>query len=386
MVFIPPLPEGGGGYTVLPLSVQDIFRRIFLSNCWWQKSDIWLQVSYRYTILWVAFLDPSVSYFLFADLVGFYTHWTYMHIFLSNYWWQKSDIWSQASYRYPISWEAFLDPSDSYFLFADFVDFYTHWTYMLIFRSIFLSNYWWQKSDIWSQASYRYPISWEAFLDPSDSYFLFADFVDFYTHFNIHLYMHIFLSNYWWQESDIWSQASYRYAILWEAFLDLSDSYFLFVDLVGFYTHWTYMHIFLSNYWWQRSDIWSQASYRYSKSWEAFLDTSDSYFLFADFVDFYTHWTYILYMPIFSRIFLSNYWWQKSDIWSQASYRHPISWEAFFDPSDSYFLFAEERGYHKWALAHSSSCFWKERNILEHYMNDTSKDTMCKIHQIQQFY
>ena len=51
----------------------------------------------------------------------------------------------------------------------------------------------------------------------------------------------IFLSNYWWQKSDIWSQASYRYAILWEAFLDPSDSYFLFADLVGFYTHWTYM-------------------------------------------------------------------------------------------------------------------------------------------------
>jgi hypothetical protein len=72
-----------------------------------------------------------------------------------------------------------LDPG---FLFADFVDFYTHWTYMFIFRRIFLSNYWWQKSDIWSQASYRYLIWWEAFLDPSDSYFLFADFVDFYTH------------------------------------------------------------------------------------------------------------------------------------------------------------------------------------------------------------
>jgi hypothetical protein len=55
---------------------------------------------------------------------------------------------------------------------------HTHWTYMLIFRHIFLSNYWWQKSDIWSQASYRYPILWEAFLNPSDSYFLFADFVD----------------------------------------------------------------------------------------------------------------------------------------------------------------------------------------------------------------
>ena len=59
---------------------------------------------------------------------------------------------------------------------------------------------------------------------------------------------------------------------------------------------------------------------------------------------------------IFCRIFLSNYQWQKYDIWSQASYRYPISWEAFLDPSDSYFLFAEEWGYHKWALAHSSSC------------------------------
>jgi hypothetical protein len=113
--------------------------------------------SYRYAILWEAFLDPSDSYFLFADLVGFYTHWTYMHIFrhifLSNYWWHKSDIWAQASYRYPIWWEVFLDPSDSYFLFVDFVDFYTHWTYMLIFHCIFLSKYWWQKSDISSQAT-----------------------------------------------------------------------------------------------------------------------------------------------------------------------------------------------------------------------------------------
>jgi hypothetical protein len=115
-----------------------------------------------------------------------------------------------------------------------------------------------------------------------------------------------------------------------------------------------FRHIFLSNYWWQRSDIWSQASYRYPISWEAFLDPSDSYFLFADLVGFYTHWTY---MHIFRHIFLRNYWWQRSGIWAQASYRYPISWEAFFDPSDSYFLFVEERGYHKWALAHSSSCY-----------------------------
>ena len=72
------------------------------------------------------------------------TYLVFMHIFrrivLSNYWWQESDIWSQASYRYAILWEAFLDPSDSYFLFTNLVGFYTHWTYMHIFRHIFLSN------------------------------------------------------------------------------------------------------------------------------------------------------------------------------------------------------------------------------------------------------
>jgi hypothetical protein len=173
------------------------------------------------------------------------------------------------------------------------------------------------------------------------------------------IFRHTFLSNYWWQRSDIWSQASYRYPILWVAFLDPSDSYFLFGDFVDFYTDWTYMlifrHIFLSNYWWQESDIWSQASYRYAILWEAFLDLSDSYFLFADLVGFYTHWTY---MHIFRHIFLSNYWWQRSDIWSQALYRYHISWETFLALSDSYFLFAEEQGYHKWALAHSSSCWY----------------------------
>jgi hypothetical protein len=132
--------------------------------------------------------------------------------------------------------------------------------------------------------------------------------------------------------------------------------WFWYTFKIHLYLH-IFRRIFLSNYWWQESDIWSSASYRYAILWEAFLDSSYSYFLFADFVDFYTHWTYILYMPIFSHIFLNNYWWQKSDIWSHASYRYPILWKAFSDPSDSYFLFAEERGYHKWALAHSSSCF-----------------------------
>ena len=73
-LIIPPTPRRGRGvycFTSVRLSVQDIFRCIFLSNCWWQKSNIWSQSSYRYTILWVAFLDLSDSYFLFADLVGF---------------------------------------------------------------------------------------------------------------------------------------------------------------------------------------------------------------------------------------------------------------------------------------------------------------------------
>jgi hypothetical protein len=61
------------------------------------------------------------------------------------------------------------------------------WPNIRSLPSIVAENNWWQKSDNWSQASYRYPISWEAFLDPSDSYFLFADFDDFSTHmFNVY--------------------------------------------------------------------------------------------------------------------------------------------------------------------------------------------------------
>jgi hypothetical protein len=59
-----------------------------------------------------------------------------------------------------------------------------------------------------------------------------------------------------------------------------------------------FRRIFLSNYWRQESDIRSQGSYRYDMLWEEFLDPWYSYFLFADFADFYAHWTYILYMPI----------------------------------------------------------------------------------------
>jgi hypothetical protein len=114
---------------------------------------------------------------------------------------------------------------------------------------ISVSNYWWQRSDIWSQASYGVPI-WRLWPNIRSLSSIAAE-------KNVTKNVHICSM---WQASDIWSQASYIYiyAILWEAFLDPSDSYFLFADLVGFYAHWTYMHIFrhnfLSNYWWQKSE------------------------------------------------------------------------------------------------------------------------------------
>ena len=83
--FYTPAPRRGRGYTVLPLSFRPskIFFVTFFSVTVDDKSDIWSQASYRYTILWVAFLDPSDSYFLFADLFGFYTHWTFFVSFFS---------------------------------------------------------------------------------------------------------------------------------------------------------------------------------------------------------------------------------------------------------------------------------------------------------------
>ena len=114
--------------------------------------------------------------------------------------------------------------------------------------------------------------------------------------------------------------------------------------------------IFLNNYWWQESDIWSQASYRYPISWEAFLDPSDSYFLFADLVGFYTHWTYTNVCTFFITFFSATI--DGRDL----IFGHKLH---IGTPSDSYFLFAEERGYHKWALAHSSSCIVSTFYILQ---------------------
>jgi hypothetical protein len=97
---------------------------------------------------------------------------TYMKLVTNNYWWQKSDIWSQPSYRYPISREAFLNPSDSYFLFADLVGFYSHWTYMRICRHMKLVTKYqisaiisfWEKCDekcAYMFNVYKNQISWQ---------------------------------------------------------------------------------------------------------------------------------------------------------------------------------------------------------------------------------
>ena len=44
-----------------------------------------------------------------------------------------------------------------------------------IFRNIILSNYVSQAIDILQEASYRFGVSWDAFSDSSDIYFLFAE-------------------------------------------------------------------------------------------------------------------------------------------------------------------------------------------------------------------
>jgi hypothetical protein len=129
--------------------------------------------------------------------------------------------------------------------------------------------------------------------------------------FNIHLYMHIFrcifLSNYWWQESDIWSQASYRYAILWIWWVQTRFPRYG----VSIWSLWPNIRFLpsivaeknaMKNILDGRKDR-GKASYRYSISWEAFLHPSDSYFLFADFVDFYTHLTYICICTFFVAFF-----------------------------------------------------------------------------------
>jgi hypothetical protein len=160
--------------------------------------------------------------------------------------------------------------------------------------------------------------------------------------FNIHLYMHIFcrifLSNYWWQESDIWSQASYRYAILWEAFLEKNAtknericSMCIKINKVGKQE---------VGIWWVQRSLWPNI--RFLPSIVAEKNATKNVHICSMCIK--TNFNYTpaprrgrgVYCftsvrpsvrPSFrpSKIilvvfFLSNCWWQKYDIWSQASY------------------------------------------------------------------
>jgi hypothetical protein len=130
--------------------------------------------------------------------------------------------------------------------------------------------------------------------------------------------------------------------------------WFLFTFNIYLYMH-IFRPIFLSNYWWQESDIWSQALYRYDMLWEACLDPSDSYFLFADFADFYAHWTYILYMPMVVAFFSASVDGRNLIFGHQLHIGAPYRGKRFLIrqiPTSC----LPKRGYHKWELAHSSSC------------------------------
>ena len=118
----------GGGYTVLSLSfhlsVLPFVPRYFSSHFSQQllMAEIWYLVTSfiyrRYAILWEAFSDPSDSYFLFTDLVGFYTHWTYMRGYhkwalahSSSCWKLLIQIWLKSGKNWP---------QDNFFEICDF--------------------------------------------------------------------------------------------------------------------------------------------------------------------------------------------------------------------------------------------------------------------------
>ena len=138
----PRSPKGGGVYCFTSVRPSKIFFVAFFSVTVDGRNLIFGHKRHIVRSVFgpIRFLLPvcRLCWFLYTLNIQMYM-FIFRCIFLSNYWWQKSDIWSQASYRYPISWEACLDPSDSYFLFTDLVGFYTHWTYTYTFFVTFFS-------------------------------------------------------------------------------------------------------------------------------------------------------------------------------------------------------------------------------------------------------
>jgi hypothetical protein len=98
---------------------------------------------------------PSDSYFLFADFVV-----TKYQISAINSCWEKCD--EICAYMFNVYRNQLSRQTGSRNLTGPKMLPTIWYTYMKLVTK-YQSSYWWQKSDIWSQASYRYPISWEAF-------------------------------------------------------------------------------------------------------------------------------------------------------------------------------------------------------------------------------
>jgi hypothetical protein len=186
------------------------------------------------------------------------------------------------------------------------------------FSSHFSQQLWWQRSP--ASYSYRYPILWKAFLDPSDSYFLFAEERGYHK----------------------WALA-HSSSCLISRFLGDTDALHKKCDEKCAYTNVCSMCIKINKIGKQEIGIWwvQKRFPRYGVSiWSLWPNIRFLPSIVAEKNATKNEHICSMFQDIFRRIFLSNYRWQKSDIWSQASYRYAILWEAFLDPSDSYFLFA----------------------------------------------
>jgi hypothetical protein len=155
-------------YTLNIHLYMHIFRRIFLSNYWWHDWEKWDEkcaymfnvyknqlsrqtgsrnltgpkslptIRHTYMKLVTKYQIPVINSCLEkCDEKCAYTNVCSMCIKINKIDKQEVEIWwvQKPFPRYGVPiwlWEAFLDPSDSYFLFVDFVDFYTHLTYICI--------------------------------------------------------------------------------------------------------------------------------------------------------------------------------------------------------------------------------------------------------------
>jgi hypothetical protein len=148
--------------SVLP-SVQDIFLRTFLGNCWWQKFDIWSQSSYRYTMLWVVFLELRKmrrKMCIYKCMLNVYKNQQNRQTGCRNLMGPKTlpTIWGTYMKLNCLGIRMIIPPLPEGGILFDLCPSVLP-SVQDIFRRIFLSNCWWQKSDIWIWYTWKV---WEA--------------------------------------------------------------------------------------------------------------------------------------------------------------------------------------------------------------------------------